>query len=300
MTSGDVLEIAQRFAEGLAAREELMRCLGASLEPLSQSCWPDVAWRFSRLTVDGCPVEFGVSSIDDTFRVTFEVAGPESPDHERLAASLDILRDFVHCEPDSSTTRRWRNLQANGRLRWGAWAGLRCSGARVEPKLYLEVPRDIHFTAPTPLPGRVRMIGFDPIRGRIETYVALSQLTQSALLHLLADLHDKTKHALLDTLTNLLGVPLHIALNWIGLGASIIEGAPTRQFALFIRARVVREGEPQFRKLFARNRAYRAWLDRRPVGELPDHGVLTLIPREHGRIEIRAGLSARSLKEGFR
>lgn len=292
MTSGDVIAVAQRFAGGAKA----MQYLDACLEPLARSCWPDIAWQFSRLTVDGCPVEFGVSSIDNSLRVTFEVAGPEYPDRDRLGRSLAILHDCTNRAPDAAMEKIWRNIQTRGRLRWGSWTGLRVSHGRIEPKLYLEIPRDCDLAAPQPLHGRVKMIGFDPLHERIETYVALPQIGRSELFHLLDGLDEDGRHALLDTLSDLIGMPLHIALDWIGLGASLVESPAGQQFALFIRARTVRD-VAKLRKLFAGNDAYRDWFDGRSDDDLPDHGVLTFIPRGCGRIEVRAGLSANSLME---
>ncbi len=296
MTSADVVAIAGRFAGGLPHALPIER-LDAYLEPLARSCWPDIAWRFSRLTVDGCPVEFGVSSRDDALRITFEVAGPEYPDSNRLGRSLDILHDCVHRKPDSAMERTWRDLQTRGRLRWGSWMGLRLARGAIEPKLYIEVPHDCGLAPPAPLRGRVRMIGYDPVHERIETYVALPQMGRSELLRLLDGLDEDSRCTLLDLLGELIGVPLDIALDWIGLGASLVESPSGPQFALFIRARTVRDAAPKFRKLFAGNRAYRSWFDGRSDDDLPDHGVLTFIPRGRGQIEVRAGLSARSLVE---
>lgn len=291
MTPADIVALARRFAGDAQALPYLDECL----EPLARSCWPDVAWRFSRLTVDGCPVEFGVSSMDKALRITFEVAGPECSDSERLGRSLDILHDCIRRKPDSAMQDAWRDLQRRGRLRWGSWMGLRASDGVVEPKLYIEIPPENDPAPPKPLRGRVRMIGFDPLRERIETYVALPQIGRSELVHLLAGLDEDSRCALLDMIGELIGMPLDIALDWIGLGASLAESPSGKQLALFIRARTVRHPARKFRKLFAGNDAYCDWFDGRSGGDLPDHGVLTFIPRGHGRIEVRAGLSATSL-----
>src|SRR6266487_6459796 len=56
---------------------QMSRGLVQILQWTETSKWREVAWSFSRLTGDGFPIEFTLSSLDATVRYTAEVAGPE-------------------------------------------------------------------------------------------------------------------------------------------------------------------------------------------------------------------------------
>lgn len=107
------------------------------LSPIGDSLWPEMAWRFSRLTASGMPVEFAWSSRETAVRWTAEVAPPESDERVRLAIAAAHL-------PDGSCIdlAPWQRLQRDARLKYGAWLGMRHADNTVG-KLYVELPADI-------------------------------------------------------------------------------------------------------------------------------------------------------------
>jgi hypothetical protein len=78
----------------------------------------------------------------------------------------------------------------------------------------------------------------------------------------------------------------------VSLGASVAEGP---RIALFCRARAARGGAAALRDRFARQPVYDRLLGPVADAALPDHGVLSFVPREEGTVEVRAGISAAAL-----
>lgn len=107
------------------------------LSPIGDSLWPEMAWRFSRLTSSGMPMEFAWSSRETAVRWTAEVAPPESDERARLAIAAAHLpdRDRIDLAP-------WHRLQRDARLKYGAWLGMRHAHDTVG-KLYVELPAGI-------------------------------------------------------------------------------------------------------------------------------------------------------------
>jgi hypothetical protein len=173
---------------GPAARAR--EALDVVLARVRRSCWPEVAWRFSRLTASGCPVELSFSSADPAVRYTAEVAGPEFGNEERLRLTQEVLRGLT---PNAEVPPRlWQSLQAvqRGReLNWGAWLGGRHDEQGSRFKLYAEVPREAgdevgRLTADLLGPEallahrrpRMEGIGYEPWSGRLELYYRVGGL----------------------------------------------------------------------------------------------------------------------------
>jgi hypothetical protein len=264
--------------------------LQAALEPVARSAWPDIAWRFSGLTADGCPVEFGFSTHENIFRVTIEPAPPECPELDRLDAALTLLETMGLPMPSAERVCDWRAIQSGAELRWGCWLGLRVTSAGPWPKLYVELPP----THPVPVPGvRARMLGYSPLDDRSELYVTVLQPSEGRLRRLLSILAPEAQDRLLETLASIVGVPLRIALDWLGVVASFAGEPPA--VALFCRARAVRGGPAVLRPRLAVQPGYSAMLAGWPDASLPDHGVLTFMSQADGSIELRAGISGGAL-----
>ena len=261
--------------------------LAPALAPLAGSVWPEVAWRFSRLTRDGCPVELGFSTHTPAVRATLEVAGPECGTHARLDAACALLQALGLPSPDAPRVAAWRALQAGAALRWGSWVGLRHEAGKLRAKLYVELSPD----HPPPWPGaRTRMLGWDAATAGSEQYASLIAPDEASLRRLLAPL--PARAPLLAVLSEVIGLPLPVALRWVSLGASVAEGP---RIALFCRARAVRGGAAALRDRFARQPVYDRLLGPVADAALPDHGVLSFVPREEGTVEVRAGISAAAL-----
>jgi hypothetical protein len=283
---GAVLDAARRLDPAGAT------LLQAALEPVAHSAWPDIAWRFSRLTADGCPVEFAFSTHNNVFRATIEPAPPECPERDRLGAALTLLETMRLPMPAAERVCDWLSVQSGAGLRWGCWLGLRVTSAGPRPKLYVELPP----TYPVPVPGvRPRMLGYSPVDDTSEVYVTVVQPSEGRLRRLLSASAPETQDRLLETLASIVGVPLRIALDWLGVGASFAGELPA--VALFCRAHAVRGGLTALRQRFAVQPGYSAMLADWPDANLPDHGVLTLMPQTDGSIELRAGISGAALKQ---
>jgi hypothetical protein len=111
--------------------ESSERALLEALRPVMVSAWPEVRWRFGRLTATGYPVELAWASRDPALRWTCEVAGPETPEADRLALAAQAAE--VEVAP-------WAAVQRGRRLRYGAWLGVRQLDGVRRAKVYLELP----------------------------------------------------------------------------------------------------------------------------------------------------------------
>lgn len=107
------------------------------LRPVTDSAWPEIAWRYGVLTATGYPVELAWASRDTALRWTCEVAGPETPEADRLqlaqGAAANLLKSPLDLHP-------WTQAQQGHLLRWGAWLGLRQLNGTHRAKAYLELP----------------------------------------------------------------------------------------------------------------------------------------------------------------
>ena len=283
MTHTAVLAAARRFDLAGAA------LLERALDPLTRSVWPDVAWRFSELTVDGCPVELGFSTHDSMLRATLEVAGPECPNTERLDAALRLLAHLDLPLPAPERVAAWRTMQAGHTLRWGCWLGLRVSAAGPRGKLYVEVPARYRSRVSAMEPA---MLGYDPATGITEHYGPLASPTEASLAHLFGI----QAGPVLDALAELTEMPLAIALGWVRIWYSVATGpgiAPRQ--ALFFRAHAVKGGAARLRRKFSNNAGYQALFGAVSDHALPDHSALTLAPDDRGGVELRAAISPMAL-----
>ena len=292
MTATAIREVG-RFLAGFGhAQPRAAGMLGRCLKSLEAGSWPDIAWSFSGLNTDGCPIECGFSTHEETFRISLEVAGPDYPEHARLDAALTLLSALGLPRPEPGLVELWRGLQAGAHLKWGCWLGLRGSATGMRGKLYLELPG----RAPVCLSdSRLHMTGFDPGQGWEEAYCILRSPTEARLRHILRDSPAAGREAVLDAIGQLTGMPLRLALTWTEIGASIARsGNDAPRAAIFFRARALPGGAAALRPHFMHRANYRALLGECPVAALPDHGVVSLIPHETGA-ELRVGISAIAL-----
>ncbi|MEH6415755.1 hypothetical protein [Pseudomonas sp. CGJS7] len=170
----------QRLRAVLPAQADAAQTmLGRVLAPLHGSCWPEVAWSFSRLTNTGLPVEFAWTSREAAVRWTAEVAAPEVAEHERLAQAAQAL-DW------RGDLSEWFAHQRQGRLKFGAWASAR-HGDGLASKLYVDLPegrlperwRQAHPALDSALMFW-RMCGVNP-DGSVECYARANELDLNGL-----------------------------------------------------------------------------------------------------------------------
>lgn len=173
---------------GAAARAR--DALDVVLAGVRRSCWPEVAWRFSRLTASGCPVELSFSSGDPGVRYTAEVAGPEFGAEGRLQLAQHLLAELTpNAEIPPGLWQRLQAVQRGRELEWGAWLGGRHDEEGSRFKLYAEVPRGAgdearrltaDFLGPEPVLAhrrpRMEGVGYEPWSGRLELYYRVGGL----------------------------------------------------------------------------------------------------------------------------
>ena len=286
------------------------------LAEIEKSLWPAVAWTFSGLTGDGSPIEFGFSTHTDTLRYTVEVAGPECDEHERLAAACVLIARLGHRPPPSRLLRQWHRLQAQGRLNWGAWLGVRYREDGDETlKLYIEIPYASREACLSTFPGHLvgaqcLMLGYEPTSERIEAYFRKTPMDRNDLTQL-ADALSSTREIdkLIAALIALCYVPLEVALRWGSPAYSVdwTEGhatSGTAQLGLgfFIRAKTI-ASLGKVRQIFLAHTlrvrsgrsAYQELVQHLPDAHLPDHGAISIVLDRHGGIELRAGISGSAL-----
>src|SRR5437868_3483311 len=244
-TASRFVEIARQLASPPLSRgSEAM--LATYLRPLSVSAWPDVAWQSSRLTRDGCPVEFAFCGNDPGLRMTIEPARPEAPEGTKLGCALRILEAMGQPRPERDLSVRWKQAQAGQRLRWGTWLGLRQSADGLKTKLYIEMPSS---SVPPPAPGRLRMIGYEPETRRLESYYSLPGLNVFQLSYLLAQHGVADPASALEQLAALIGLPVASAPRWLRIGMSVAKDkkGDTADIALFFRASAAYQGQARIR-----------------------------------------------------
>jgi hypothetical protein len=232
-------------AEAWTAPEAVLRKL--------DTCWPDVAWSFSRLTADGFPFELSFVGTDCTaaggsrgfspgLRWTAEVAGPEVATQERLRQAVDWIA--ATGTPIDAAAENLRDLQQGACLRWGAWLGGRYRDGRDSFKVYAEAPRRSSS-------GGLRMIGFDCDRQLVERYYRPGRLRVSEVEALLAraGLAGRTEE-LLDVVSACTGWPARPELPGANFGVSVASDADgnTAAVAVIAFARYVFGVDPVARR----------------------------------------------------
>ncbi len=258
-----------RLATALTGATALPPLLGAAVDRLEASCWPEVAWRWSRLTPSGFPVELTATTGAGGLHWTAEAAGPELPETDRLHRAAALLGASGQA-PLPELVALLAAAQSGADLRFGAWIGGReLPDAAPRLKLYAELPAPTEpltepltgpltepLTGPLTMPGlaellpdRVaaawrrlpagtvpRMLGVEPARGRYELY---TRLPTTDVLDLVTFLHTAGHPSALRVLDD--GLPdglRRLAGRRLGLSMAWTTGSPIT-VALFASARTL-------------------------------------------------------------
>ncbi len=234
------IALARISAADPAVGHHAGEALSVLLSGIRDSCWPEIAWRFSRLGAGGCPIEFSFTSADPALRYTVEPSGPETAPSERLPIALRLIRQLAPgATVPSELTRLIEDAQTAADLRWGAWVGGRHSAAGSSFKLYAELPRQ---TATAPLAARwhqpvnapsgrcevqLEGLGYDLARELVELYYRVSHLDITSLTLLLAQAGLAARLAdLLDLLGEVLERPTRGHLPPLRFGFSLATDRP--------------------------------------------------------------------------
>ncbi|MFD9939744.1 hypothetical protein ACFWYW_03825 [Nonomuraea sp. NPDC059023] len=224
------------------AGHDLPPLLDDLLDRLAAGRWPEVTWRWSRLTPSGCPVE--LTPGPDGLSWAAEVAPPEFPDADRLGEVLRVLEEAGQpcLEP------------LPGRVasaRFGAWIGGKPDGRL---KVYAELADGPPYPMPEPIAAvvarlpvgaRPRMAGAEPKTGKTELYFRLPMLDDplDLLPVLLESGHAAAVRALEEHLPGGLG---RLRGRRLGLSVAWHSGSRGRpRLALFASARTLFPEEPE-------------------------------------------------------
>ena len=187
-------------ATGSPDADAAEQALTQVLRPIVGSVWPEVAWRFGVLTATGYPVELAWASRDTALRWTSEVAGPETPEADRLWRAVALAARWAGAEvggptvagsgPLPARAAPWVAVQQGHRLRWGAWLGARHLDGTRRVKVYLELPageiapgpwREAGSRLASRVPGLTwRMAGINN-DGSVELYARATDLDWASL-----------------------------------------------------------------------------------------------------------------------
>lgn len=131
--------IALLAAQDATLAQRAITTLTHLLAPIYTAPQQDAAWRFSTLNGNGYPIEFTFSSLDPGLRYTVEVGGPAIAPGDRLTHAGQLLGALRVTQPWTETCDCFGALQAQSKLTWGAWLGVRHLPQGDRFKVYAEV-----------------------------------------------------------------------------------------------------------------------------------------------------------------
>lgn len=224
------------------------------------------AWRRSRLTGDGFPVEVAFSTADERLRLTMEPGAASDPPERRLDRADEVLGNVTGASLPTSIRRRVVDLQAGAALTYGAWLGCRLGDDGDEYKLYAEVPAGRvlgpNWPASPVLSGREvvpRMVAMGLADGAVETYLRVASLEPGhlpavldpvGLAHRSAWLIEYMEEAYRHTLSERIPGP--------SVGISYVFGSSPR-VSLHLYARSLWGGDARIRRSFLRMARASGW-----------------------------------------
>ena len=193
--------------------------------------WAD--WAPSTLTATGAPVEMQLSDECRGLALLTEVADPASDPDARVTRVCEIMTELGSTAPGRALRDGLSAAQGAGRLRYGAWLGLRQKGRDLQTRLFAELPDDAQdltglFCPPgitaaldrSAVKARTRMLSVDGATGEMAVYFDCQRPTRASLATLaaVAQVSDKV---LALALAGLAGRPEQDALPVRRLGFSL-------------------------------------------------------------------------------
>lgn len=217
---------------------------------------PD-AFGGSKLTGDGFPVEFAVSTADETLRVTVEAGARNLTTRQRLELAISLIGSIDANALGEETLALVRSIvQADSPPAYGAWIGLRFGGGARRAKLYAQIapnadPGLLPLRLPR-LPDRPaipRMIGCSA-RG-IELYLKLPSLLPAELAAVLEPAGlAKSAREVLDFIENLYSHEIRGRLPGPSVGVSFAQASGQVCVTLFFFARSLWGADSRIRQRF--------------------------------------------------
>jgi hypothetical protein len=295
------------------AAADARAALDDALAGVHESIWPEVAWRFSRITGDGFPVELTFSSAGEGIRYTTEIGGPEMVTSARVAAAQRWAggrRDQGAKGPGDEGTKgpggqgtkgpgdqgtKGRGDDIDAQLQWGAWVGGFHDGVVNRRKVYIETPSGAPAWSWLPSGSTLRFVGMTSHSNDREYYFRRDNLTIADAGRVMCGAGVRECVApLLDAIAKTLPWPTRDRLVRADAGFSVVPG---RVVSVFTYARRVWGSDANIRRAMLRLAESRGWdVDlyeqvTRPLqpadGYLTHHGILAWIAAPGRPIELR-------------
>jgi hypothetical protein len=260
----EVEHVLASFPAAVATRAGTM--VRAALADRITDPGPD-AWRGSRLTGDGFPVEVAFSTTDDRLRLTVEPGTRSTAPGDRLDRVDEALRRCTGKNLADPLRHRLATLQVSGPLRYGAWLGCRVGTGAPAYKVYAEVPEGRPpgrgWPVPLALPDRtvaVRMVAVGATGEPVETYLRVPSLQPEHLPAVLAPVGLGDRSAwLLGYIEEVYGHAVRDRVPGPSVGISYVLGAAQPQVSLHLYARAVWGGDARIRRGFSRAAQALGW-----------------------------------------
>jgi len=265
------------------------------------------AWRGSRLTGDGFPVELAFCTADERLRLTVE---PDARDarHRLNVASNLLERVSPHAIPHD-VLDAFRVMQSTASLTYGAWIGCRAGSDGTAFKLYAEVPEGGDITSLYPdvpvLPdycaAAPRMLAYTPATQAFEAYFRADSLDPRYLPALLAPagIEGQTQ-PLMDFLEEAYGYRIRGRLPGPSVGISYVSDPECCRVTLHFYARALWGSDARIRDGFVRLARAFAWDERpylhvtRPLATRESwrtfHGLLGITLDESQQVSLSIGV----------
>lgn len=222
------------------------------------------AWKGSRLTGDGFPLELAFCTADARLRFTVEPGGRATALTSRLDAAATVAAMVGGAVMPPHVLAGLRAIQEDAALLYGAWLGCRIGPRGTDCKVYSEVPHGapLHLESLV-LAGREatpRIVGCDLASGALEAYCRVRSLEPRHLPAVL-DLAGAGSRAawLLEFLEDAHGYRIAGRLPGPSVGVSFVRHAEHPRVTLHFYARSFWGSDGGIRRGFARVAQATGW-----------------------------------------
>jgi len=262
-----------------AVASEFVGTTDLLLREVKRSAQGDGAWTGGLLNRTGAPLEFSFGTGSGDLRYTVEAGGPETAPGRRLDVVDTRLGELGAARSRGGVCSRFREIQRNAGLRFGAWLGVRHfrNGRPTRFKIYAEVPGKTsraasalasEYLGPGPV-GPVSqpvLLGGDPGGDRCEFYYELAsrRFMPDTLRQMLARVGLESRQAeLIDLLRSFEfrgeGVGGALPEAQFGFSYSALPGGGEPAFSIFVFAADLPGGDGFLRRQVLASALGRGW-----------------------------------------
>jgi hypothetical protein len=199
------ISISAKYHPGFES--QLVSTLTFSMQSLLNNQNNLTSWHLSQLTADGYPLEFAFTSVNDGIRYTTEIAPPRENIESRLSRIKQLLEDLAVSDFDADFLALLKQWQEMGKLKFGAWLGVRQNESGADYKIYVDIPAEArenaglylnrYLDAPLCIKNRktlLQMIGFYPASGELEFYFSVYDLRPWEVIALMHPVALEARH----------------------------------------------------------------------------------------------------------